>query len=132
MAVLALVVTVLAWLFPDPIGLNDAQDAANEPRPPQQTITFPTGDPGSEPHIELAPGSGPPGSRVTVTGTGFPAGADVEITFHLTKIGETRSDASGAFEVEVRIPSDISTNNFPWSIIARSSVYFDEEQFQVT
>ena len=135
-AFLGVVVAVLTWLFPDPLSINDDarpgpagtvnQQQADKP-PAGQT---PAGN--TRPNIEISPDSGPPGTRVTVTGTGFPASAEVEITFHLDKIGETRSDGDGAFRVTVRVPTDIPTKDFPWGITATATPYSDREAFRVT
>ncbi|HEX6681446.1 MAG TPA: IPT/TIG domain-containing protein [Candidatus Limnocylindrales bacterium] len=127
-AVLGLLIAVLTWLFPDPLAINDkveqppGNNAPNQ-QPPQGNL---------RPNIEISPKSGPPGSRVTVTGTGFPANAEVEIQFHLDSVGETRSDANGAFSITVRIPTNIPTKDFPWGIIATATPYSDREDFRVT
>jgi hypothetical protein len=126
---LGLAVAVLTWLFPDPLAINDkiepgpAHTVPNQ-QPPRQN---------QRPDIvELSQKSGPPGTSVKVTGTNFPANAEVEIRFHVTNIGETRSDANGAFTVTVRIPSSVPTKDFPWTITATATPFSDSEDFKVT
>jgi hypothetical protein len=127
--VLALVVTALAWLFPDPFGVNERSGGG--PPGPNHTIEIPSGNPGQA-DIEIRPRSGPPGTRVTVTGSGFPANAEIEIRFHVDPIGEARSDANGAFEAQVQIPTVIPTKDFPWAISASCSAHSARESFVVT
>lgn len=48
------------------------------------------------------------GDTVTVSGSGFEAGATIELWFRSdpVKLGETTADAAGEFEAEVTIPAD--------------------------
>ncbi len=52
----------------------------------------------------LSPASGPPGSSVTVSGSGFDASARVDVFLDLTDIAAAFSNASGAVSIGVQIP----------------------------
>ncbi len=52
----------------------------------------------------LSPASGPPGSSVTVSGSGFDASARVDVFLDLTDITAAFSNASGAVSIGVQIP----------------------------
>lgn len=84
-----------------------------------QVIRIPGGDrpepprePPSEPRraeASISPASGPPGTRVRVTGSGFPANAEVQVgrgrarsEYDIT--GRTRATASGRVDVTVPVP----------------------------
>ena len=58
---------------------------------------------GAKAKITLSPTSGPPGTTVTVSGTGFPGDTDIEITL-LGPAGETVSDSNGDFTTTVVVP----------------------------
>jgi outer membrane protein assembly factor BamB len=47
--------------------------------------------------MRLSPTSGPPGARLTVSGSGFGAGETVGIYFDRTRLGQALTDAGGAF-----------------------------------
>jgi hypothetical protein len=68
----------------------------------------------ADPAISLSPASGPCGSSVLVTGTGFPPARDLLVVAYVPREGgagfegvppTTRTDASGNFSVSVQIPS---------------------------
>jgi len=61
------------------------------------------GPSGFDAKITLSPTSGPPGTRVTVTGTDFPADTDIEIIL-LGPRAETVSDGDGNFAVAITVP----------------------------
>lgn len=56
--------------------------------------------------IELSPESGPRGSRVRVTGSGFSVGESVEIELHLEQLAKVKADGEGRISTAVKIPSD--------------------------
>lgn len=59
------------------------------------------------PAITLKPNSGPPGTEVTVDGTGFGGGHIVDILFDGSSLGTVTADATGAFSgKKVTIPTD--------------------------
>lgn len=71
-----------------------------------------------EPSISISPSSGPCGTVVEVTGTGFPANTDMLVAVALVRNGggfegeppTTRTDASGKFSVSVQVP----VQSCPW------------------
>jgi len=64
--------------------------------------------------ISLSPTSGPPGTKVTVTGAGFGANETVDILFHQSShpgtkfLGSTTASSTGAFTTTVTILSHAS------------------------
>jgi hypothetical protein len=65
----------------------------------------------------VAPVSGPAGQAVTVSGSGFFAGEQVQVTFDFTtKIGRTTTSSTGTFVVHSRIPVSAPAGNH--SVIA--------------
>lgn len=62
--------------------------------------------------ITLSPTSGPPGTNVTVTGSGFSANASVSIIFDAaTVLAEVPANSNGAFSTTVTIPSNASVGS---------------------
>src|SRR5215831_1276934 len=61
--------------------------------------------------ITVSPVSGPPNSRVTVQGTGFPPATQIQVAFDKTSRQPTLSDASGAFETQFWVPADAKPGN---------------------
>lgn len=61
------------------------------------------GPSGFDAKITLSPTSGPPGTSVTVMGTGFPARTDINISL-LGPVTETVSDPDGNFTVTFTVP----------------------------
>ena len=64
-------------------------------------------------HLHLSPDSGPPGTVVQVTGTGFAAFESVTLTFvdpvaGKSGLGTFATDATGAFAAQVTVPSNSS------------------------
>jgi len=56
--------------------------------------------------ITVAPASGPPSSTVLVSGSGFSAGADVDIYFDIIDLAITVTDDTGSFsQIALRIPA---------------------------
>ena len=68
--------------------------------------------------IELDPNCGPPGTVVTVRGSGFTPGDSVTILWEATVIGTGTADAAGYFEADITIPADASPG--PHTIVAVS------------
>lgn len=57
--------------------------------------------------ITLSRTSGPPGTALTISGSGFAAGEQVEIEFHATSLRKVRADAGGSFSsIDIQVPSD--------------------------
>jgi hypothetical protein len=67
------------------------------------------------PGIKLQPDSGPPGSRVTITGSEFKAKSTVKITFDgktlKTEDTKVTTDANGSFTAHVTIPDNAKDGN---------------------
>jgi hypothetical protein len=55
--------------------------------------------------VTLTPTSGPPGAAVTVSGTGFDAGAAVDIFYGTSDVALATSNASGAVSFKMAIPT---------------------------
>jgi hypothetical protein len=60
------------------------------------------------PFIELSPGSGVPGTKVTVNGQGFDAGKYVDIYYAGTRVATNRTDSSGYFTIFFTVPEGCS------------------------
>ncbi len=73
--------------------------------PPPSTSERPShAGPCVNPKISLSKGKGSSGTKVTITGTGFPSLADVTTRFHTEAMAPARSDEKGTFEGKVVIP----------------------------
>ena len=62
-----------------------------------------------DPHLSLSQGSGPSGTKVTVTGTGFPGSEHIEVSLHTEAMAPALSDGNGAFSDDVVIPGTLDT-----------------------
>jgi hypothetical protein len=62
--------------------------------------------------IILNPTSGPVGTTVTVTGTGFDPNSDVTINFYSTSLGTVTTTSSGVFSVTFTVPLSSSIGNY--------------------
>ena len=67
--------------------------------------SYPVAVSGPTPCIAVDPGSGPPGSKTTVTGTGFASGESVQIKFDKKVVASVTADGSGAFSKLITIPA---------------------------
>src|SRR2546421_313482 len=61
--------------------------------------------------IKLSPTSGPPTSKVTVSGTGFGASETVAITFDTTSVGAATTSSTGAFSQNITVPKSALPGN---------------------
>src|SRR6266566_9365886 len=61
--------------------------------------------------IKLSPTSGPPTSKVTVSGTGFGASEKVTITFDTTSVGAATTSSSGTFSQNITVPKSALPGN---------------------
>jgi hypothetical protein len=94
------------------------------------TITTPAG----ETSIALSRSTGPVGTSITVSGSGFGAGETVEIRFLVTQLATTVTNRSGAFSgVVIKVPAD-AVKGFPSSVTAtgRTSIKSARAPFTVT
>jgi hypothetical protein len=81
-----------------------------------------------DPKITVSPASGRPGATVTVTGTGFPAGTDIEIWL-LGPQAEAISDGTGGFTATFEVPATpfAGIND----VIASGGAFSDTAQFTI-
>ena len=82
---------------------------------------------GAKAKITLSPTSGPPGTTVTVSGSGFPANTDVEIIL-LGPAAETVSDSSGDFTTTFDVPHTPFTGIH--DVMAAGGAFSDSAQFR--
>ena len=83
---------------------------------------------GANAKITLSPTSGPPGTPVTVTGTGFPADTDIEITL-LGPAAETVSDSNGNFTTTFAVPDTPFTGIH--DVFVTGGAFGDTAQFTI-
>jgi len=70
------------------------------------------------PTLEISPAAGPPGTTVTVSGSGFAVAEDVSIVLHMDQLGVAQADGDGVFSATVTIPADWSFDG-EWDIRVR-------------
>ena len=87
-----------------------------------------SGQIGANPKITISPTSGPPGTSVTVSGTGYPTNTDIEIIL-LGPAGETVSDSSGGFTTTINVPDTPFTGIH--DVIAAGGAFSDSAQFTI-
>ncbi|HEX2052107.1 MAG TPA: toll/interleukin-1 receptor domain-containing protein [Actinomycetota bacterium] len=84
------------------------------------------------PTVTIDPTSGPPGTTVVVSGTGYGGGETVDINFHATEVGSTQADGDGAFRVEVSVPDTPFRNQqFDISANGKRTIRHDSAPFTV-
>jgi N-acetylneuraminic acid mutarotase len=59
----------------------------------------------TSPHATVTPGSGPAGTAVTITGTGFYAGEVVKVSDDVVGIGRATTNSAGTFDLSTTIPA---------------------------
>jgi hypothetical protein len=103
--------------------------------PAYTSFTFPsfTFSPPTEATLTLSRSSGPPGTVLTVAGTGFDPGETVEIDFSTARVGKVVADGKGAFSAtQITIPSDwVFKGQVGIHATGRTSVKSVEEPFTV-
>jgi hypothetical protein len=62
------------------------------------------------PTVQLTPNSGPPGTLVTVTGSGWRAGATINISWENTLLTQTTADANGNIHASFTVPEDATAS----------------------
>jgi hypothetical protein len=87
---------------------------------------------GLVPCIQVSPHSGPPGSSVRVTGTGFSPNESVQITFEDRTVGRARADATGAFSRMITVPSQAQRGAHTITAVGAVSVLATQAAFRVT
>jgi hypothetical protein len=140
LATLAAIATILTFVFQFVIGTEES----GSPRPvPSASEAEPGGVEEMveelagtcDPVLSLSRGSGPSGTEVTVSGTGFPAGARVETRFHTEDMTPSETDAAGEFELTVVIPGTFdpfAPQQFSIGASTRTRVCFADTPFQLT
>lgn len=84
--------------------------------------------------LKLSKHSGPPGTRLRVSGSGFQPGETIRILFHTDKLRDVQANSDGVFrDVSVRIPPGWGFDG-PFDITAegQASVKAADDQFTVT
>ena len=86
------------------------------------------------PVLRMSPTSGPVGSDVTVSASGFPAGVEVDITLQAYNLATVHTDQSGKFTTTARIPEFFRglPGRYPMEATQRDSTNSTEEYFTVT
>ncbi|HEY0397624.1 MAG TPA: hypothetical protein VGF00_04520 [Acidimicrobiia bacterium] len=86
-----------------------------------------------EPTLVLSKSSGPPGTTLTVSGTGFSPTETVEIDFSAKQVGKAVADRNGGFSaVAITIPADwVFKGQVSITASGRSSVRWVKEPFDV-
>ena len=64
----------------------------------------PDARPCTDPSVSLSRGSGPSGTQVKISGSGFPSDERVDIRFHTEALPPARTEADGRFSVDAVIP----------------------------
>jgi hypothetical protein len=120
----------------DPTATSGSTDpATNTPAGPGgATATFTVFVPGGEASITLSVDSGPPGTELTVSGSGFAPGETVVLYFHTRGVGRVNADGDGAFtDVDVQVPSDWQfTGQFDFIATGQTSIRTASMPFEVT
>jgi hypothetical protein len=105
LAALAALATVLTFVFTFVVNGRDGpgvdSDVVNGPNGPDADFHFGICD---DPRLSLSDGSGPSGTQIVVSGSGFPGDRNVELRFHTEALAPARTDDEGSFEADVRIP----------------------------
>jgi hypothetical protein len=134
-SVLAAVATLLGAL--QAIGVTDVFGGSDDKQAAQPTQTIPDinlpGLGGGRATLRLSRTSGPPGTRLTVSGAGFTPRERIEVKLHLERLATAHADANGNFETEVQIPPDWQFRNQQFSIVAEgeASIQAPDEPFDV-
>ena len=119
------------------LGIGAASPSGgNSGKSPGSPVTFPPFTFPSEPNpaIKLSPATGPPGTSVTVSGSGFQPRETIRIDFSTEQLSELKADANGGFgSTVVQIPADWQFKGQTYIIASGdSSSASTEEPFQVT
>jgi hypothetical protein len=124
----AAVATILTFLFQ--FDIISWPPGGNGPSPSPSN-----GRPCDDASISLSRGSGPSGTEVVVSGGGFPSDEAVRLRFHTEELLPSRTDAGGAFEVEVVIPGTFdpfAPQQFTLSAVTSPTVCAGSAPFELT
>jgi hypothetical protein len=88
--------------------------------------------PPSTPTLDLSSSSGPPGSRLTVSGGGFGAGERVNISFQGMLIAHAIADQRGLYSTSIAVPSLGGLTGNMTIVAAGATGSHAEEPFDLT
>lgn len=92
---------------PTPSAPGEVAPAGPPPPVQQPPFDVPPPGPGRAPDISLSPGSGPAGTSISVSGTGFAPGETVVIRFHTRELDRIQADQQGGFPaLTAQVPPD--------------------------
>ncbi len=86
----------------------------------------------AEPTVVLSPTTGPPGTAVIVSGTGYGKSETIEIQFHATEVATTLAGEDGSFSTRITIPSTPFKRSTSITATGKSTIKSDSAQFEVT
>src|SRR5579859_3269894 len=82
--------------------------------------------------ITISPKNGPPTSRLTVGGSGFPANSAVDVYFDLTDLALVATDSTGSFsKLSIQAPKSALPGTHWVTAIARSNQAAAQTAFKV-
>ena len=138
-AAVAGIVGVMAQLHIPPFnGGTPTPAPTSTPGPtfaPGPTPTSPGPFGCAAPTLSLSKGSGPSGTHVVVSGSGFPANEPVEMRFHTELLPPSQTGPDGTFQVEIVVPGTFDSfvgQQFTISAVTSPSICHKEAPFKLT
>jgi hypothetical protein len=128
---LAVLVTAVVIAFTS--GVVDTP--VNGPTGPVDTpVNGPTGgEPGADPKLTLAPTSGPAGTTITATATGFPPGVTVRFYFGASPVRDKVADSAGRATAVFDVPDDsFPGTTYTVDAVQEHSATSDSALFEMT
>ena len=126
--VVLVLVAILGFVLVD--AISGKQPSTGPGSTPSSRPTPDDAGPG-DPTVVLSPTSGPVGTAVTVTGTGYGKSQTIQIMFHAQEVATTLSAEDGTFTTRIKIPSTPFKGPTDITAIAKR-VGFDSAPFNVT
>ena len=83
------------------------------------------------PAVSLSPASGPPTTKVTVSGTGFAASSLIDIYFDITDLALTLSGPNGSFSISLQAPAAAQPGAHWVTAVVRTSALAAHQSFLV-
>jgi outer membrane protein assembly factor BamB len=71
--------------------------------------------------IKIKPSSGPPTTKVSVSGTGFGGSEAVVVDFSATKVATATTSTTGAFSTSFKVPASATPGNYPVTATGQTS-----------
>ena len=136
LAGLAAIIGLVVQLWPD--GDGDSRGGGNGDSEESPITPITTTDDFArcvEPALSLSVGSGPSGTEVVVSGTGFPDDQAVDLRFHVEPLPPSRTDTEGSFQVAVTIPGSLDAfapSTFQINASTSPTVCFADATFELT